>query len=260
MSNETPAQIRRRIREGGFTSPTPGLAPGYAQANLVVLPQVWAYDFLVFCQRNPKPCPVLEVTDPGNPEPKLTAPQADLRSDLPRYRLYRHGVLAEEATDIRAWWRDDLVSFLIGCSFTFETALRQAGVPVRHIEEGVNVPMYKTNIPCVPAGRFHGNMVVSMRPIPDRQIVKAVMVTSRYPSVHGAPIHIGSPDSIGIKDIGQPDFGDAVTIAKDEVPVFWACGVTPQNVAVSSRPEFMLTHAPGHMFITDIKDEDLAML
>lgn len=259
MRNELPSHIRGRIREGGFTSPTPGLAPGYAQANLVVLPQTWAYEFLVFCQRNPKSCPVLEVTDPGDPEPKLTAPQADLRSDLPRYRLYREGEMVEEATCIHAWWRDDLVSFLLGCSFTFEGALRQAGVPVRHIEQGVNVPMYKTNIPCVPAGRFHGNMVVSMRPVPHHLIVKSVLVTSRYPSVHGAPVHIGSPGSIGIGDIGQPDFGDAVRINPGEVPVFWACGVTPQNVAMASRPELMITHAPGHMFITDIKDEDLAL-
>jgi len=260
LPNETPAQIRRRIRDGGIVSPTPGLAPGYAQANLVILPQAWAYDFLVFCQRNPKPCPVLEVTDPGDPEPKLTAPQADLRTDLPRYRLYRGGELAAEATAISDWWREDLVAFLLGCSFTFESALIQAGVPVRHIEQGVNVPMYKTNIPCVPAGRFHGNMVVSMRPVPHNLVVKATLVTSRYPSVHGAPVHIGSPESIGIAELGRPDFGDAVRINPGEVPVFWACGVTPQNVAMASKPDFMITHAPGHMFITDIRDENLASI
>ncbi len=246
------------IRQGEYRLPTPGLAPGYAQANLVILPRAEAYDFLLFCQRNPKPCPVLEVTDVGSPEPKLTAPGADLRTDLPRYRVYRDGVLTDVVDDLLGLWRDDLVSFLLGCSFTFESALLSAGVPVRHIELGRNVPMYKTNIPCVPAGMFHGTSVVSMRPIPQELVVRAVQVTGRYPAVHGTPLHIGDPAAIGIADIDRPDFGDAVPVRAGEVPVFWACGVTPQAVAMASKPKFMLTHAPGHMFITNIRDESLA--
>jgi uncharacterized protein YcsI (UPF0317 family) len=260
MQNKTPAQIRAAIRTGAFTAPTPGLAPGYAQANLVILPQAAAYDFLLFSQRNPKACPVLEVTDPGNPEPRLTAPGADLRTDLPRYRIYREGVLAEETTAISGWWRKDLVSFLLGCSFTFESALLSAGVPVRHIEQGVNVPMYKTSLPCIPAGQFYGQTVVSMRPIPRELVIRAVQVTCRYPAVHGAPLHIGDPGAIGISDLAKPDFGDPVQINPGEVPVFWACGVTPQAVAMASKPAFMITHAPGHMFITDIRNESLALL
>jgi len=250
----TPQEIRTLIRHGQWRSPTSGLAPGYVQANLVVLPKTYAYDFLLFCQRNPKPCPLLEVTDPGDPEPKRTAPGADLRTDVPKYRIYRNGKFVEEVYDIRSVWRDDLVSFLIGCSFTFEKALLDNDIPVRHIENGCNVPMYKTNIPCEPAGVFHGNMVVSMRPMTPQQAIRAVQVTSRFPAVHGAPVHIGDPEQIGIRDLSQPDFGDPVPVNEGEIPVFWACGVTPQLVAMTSRPELMITHAPGHMFITDVKE------
>ncbi|PZN03375.1 MAG: putative hydro-lyase, partial [Bacillota bacterium] len=243
-----------------YTGPTPGLAPGYAQANVVILPQKYAFDFLLFCFRNPKPCPLLDVTDVGSPVPRMVAPEADLRTDVPRYRIWENGVLKAEVTDIRDYWRDDLVGFLLGCSFTFEAALLEAGIPVRHIEEGCNVPMFVTNRPCTPAGVFHGPMVVSMRPIPQEQVVRAVQVTSRFPAVHGAPVHIGDPEALGIRDLAKPDFGDPVTIRPGEVPVFWACGVTPQAVAMSAKPEFMITHAPGHMFITDRKDEELAVL
>ncbi|MDK2855472.1 MAG: hypothetical protein PWQ41_1227 [Bacillota bacterium] len=253
-------ELRAAIRRGEYTQPTPGLAPGYAQANLVILPQKYAFDFLLFCMRNPKPCPVLDVTEVGSPIPRLAAPGADLRTDLPRYRVWEHGVLTAEVTDITAYWRDDLVAFLLGCSFTFEAALLTAGIPVRHIEEGRNVPMFITNRECTPAGIFHGPMVVSMRPIPQEQVVRAVQVTSRYPAVHGAPVHIGDPAAIGIRDVMKPDFGDAVTIKPGEVPVFWACGVTPQAVAMEAKPDFMITHAPGHMFITDLKNEQLAAL
>ncbi|HHV56449.1 MAG TPA: putative hydro-lyase [Firmicutes bacterium] len=253
-------ELRAAVRRGEYTQPTPGLAPGYAQANLVILPQKYAFDFLLFCMRNPKPCPVLDVTEPGSPVPRLAAPGADLRTDLPRYRVWEHGVLTAEVTDITTYWRDDLVAFLLGCSFTFEAALLGAGIPVRHIEEGRNVPMFITNRECTPAGVFHGPMVVSMRPIPPEQVVRAVQVTSRYPAVHGAPVHIGDPAVIGIRDVMQPDFGDAVTFKPGEVPVFWACGVTPQAVAMEAKPDFMITHAPGHMFITDLKNEELAAL
>lgn len=254
-----PQEVRALIRDGKWRRSTAGLCQGYVQANLVVLPKELAYDFLLFCQRNPKPCPLLEVTDTGSYEPRLTAPGADLRWDLPRYRIYRDGKLTAEVPDIVELWRDDLVAFLLGCSFTFETALLQVGVPIRHLEEGRNVPMYITTIPCVPAGVFQGPLVVSMRPIPPQLVSKAVQVTSRFPAVHGAPIHVGDPEAIGIEDLSRPDFGDPVTIHEGEIPVFWACGVTPQAVALEAKPPFMITHSPGHMFITDLQDEALTI-
>jgi uncharacterized protein YcsI (UPF0317 family) len=253
----SPAELRARIRRGEWRGLTSGLAPGYAQANLVVLPRTAAYDFLVFCQRNPKPCPLLEVTDPGSAEPVVTAPGADLRTDVPRYRVLRRGRPAVEETDIRSFWRDDLVAFLLGCSFTFETAMLRAGIPVRHIECGCNVPMYVTSIPCRPAGALHGPMVVSMRPLPAADVPRAVLITGRYTRAHGAPVHIGDPAAIGIKDLGRPDYGEPPVIQPGEVPVFWACGVTPQAVALAAGVEFMITHAPGHMFVADLRDEDL---
>lgn len=258
LTVKEPRELRELIRAGGWVRPTAGLAAGYAQANLVVLPRDLAFDFLLFCQRNPRPCPLLEVLDPGAWEPRQTAPGADLRTDLPKYRIYENGRLAAEVTEIASCWRDDLVAFLIGCSFTFEAALLRAGVPLRHLQEGKNVAIYITNLETTPAGVFHGPLVVSMRPIQQRQVVKAVQVTSRYPAVHGAPLHIGDPAAIGIVDIRRPDYGDPVAIETDEEPVFWACGVTPQAVALHSRPSLMITQAPGHMFITDLRDEDLA--
>jgi uncharacterized protein YcsI (UPF0317 family) len=227
---------------------------------MIILPKDWAFDFLLYATRNPKPCPILDVTEAGDPEPKLIAPGADVRTDLPRYRIWKDGELAGEPTDIRSEWRDDLVAFMIGCSFSFEGALLEAGIGIRHIEENVNVPMYLTNVPCKPAGRFSGNTVMSMRPIPHGQVVKAVTCTSRFPSVHGAPMHIGAPSAIGIRDIGRPDFGDAVSIKEGEVPVFWACGVTPQAAVMQSKPPFAITHAPGHMFIADKRDSDYSVL
>ena len=256
----TPREIRSLIRKGEYTTITAGLAPGYVQANLVILPHAQAFDFLLFCQRNPKPCPLLEVIEAGRTEPAIMAPGADIRTDLPRYRVYRDGKLVKEVEDITSEWRNDLVSFIIGCSFTFETALLSAGVPMRHIEEGKNVSMYITNIPTVPSGQFAGPTVVSMRPIPQGKVVRAVQVTSRFPNTHGAPLHIGDPAAIGIKELTRPDFGDVLTFYQGEVPVFWACGVTPQAVAMRSKPPLMITHAPGHMFITDVRDESLAVL
>ena len=253
-----PREIRQQIREGKWRKPTAGLAPGYVQANLVVLPRELAYDFLLFAQRNPKPCPVLEVTDAGSPEPRLSAPGADLRTDIPRYRIYRNGNLVEEVTDLKAVWTGNLVAFLLGCSFSFESALLQAGVPVRHIEEGKNVSMFITSVPCVPAGTFSGPLVVTMRPIPAALVSRAVQVSGRFPAVHGAPVHVGDPAALGIRDLDRPDWGDPVTIRNGEVPVFWACGVTPQAVAMHAKPPLMITHAPGHMFVTDLRDESLA--
>jgi uncharacterized protein YcsI (UPF0317 family) len=256
----TPRELRSLTRKGKWDTFTAGLAPNHVQANLVILPQAQAFDFLLFCQRNPKPCPLIEVMEPGKVEPSLTAPGADIRTDLPRYRVYRDGVLEKELTDITQEWRDDLVTFLIGCSFTFETALMAAGIPMRHIEEDKNVSMYLTNLPTTSAGQFSGPTVVSMRPIAREKVVKAVQVTSRFPNTHGAPLHIGDPQAIGIQDLLKPDFGDVTTLNRDDVPVFWACGVTPQAVAMSSTLPLMITHSPGHMFITDLRDEDLSVL
>jgi uncharacterized protein YcsI (UPF0317 family) len=257
FENLSPAEMRALIRKKEYTGQTSGLCPGYAQANLVVLPEAYAYDFLLFAQRNPKACPLLEVTDTGSRLLKDIAPDADIATDIPRYRVYENGVLTGETADVSTLWRDDLVSFLIGCSFSFEADLLAADVPVRQIEEGKNVPMYDTNIPCAPAGVFHGNMVVSMRPIPHDLVPKAVQITAGMPRVHGAPVHIGDPAAIGIADLSKPDYGDAVTVKAGEVPVFWPCGVTPQNAILRSKPSFAITHAPGHMLITDVKNVNL---
>jgi uncharacterized protein YcsI (UPF0317 family) len=257
LCHVTGADIRQLARRGELTGPTPGLARGFVQANLVVVPRELAFDFLLFCQRNPKPCPLLDVTEPGSPEPRLAAPEADLREDVPRYRVYRDGELVEELTNLRRWWRDDLVGFLLGCSFTFENALVQAGVAVRHLETGCNVPMYRTNLPCRPAGVFRGPLVVSMRPLTPSKAVRAVQVCSRFPRAHGAPVHLGDPAALGIRDLARPDFGDPVEVRPGEVPVFWACGVTPQAVAMEVRPPLLITHKPGHMFVTDLRDTDL---
>ncbi|MBW4605524.1 MAG: putative hydro-lyase [Calothrix sp. FI2-JRJ7] len=250
----TGQEVRKLCRTGKLTAPTPGLANGYTQANLVILPASVAFDFLLFCHRNPKPCPLLDVTEVGNPEARYVAPISDLRTDLPRYRVWHHGEMVEEVTDVKHLWRDDFVGFLIGCSFSFEAAMLNANIPVRHIEEGKNVPMYKTNIACERAGIFSGNLVVSMRPLSPADAIKSVQITSRFPLSHGAPIHWGDAAKIGINDIDKPDFGDAVTIYDSEAPVFWACGVTPQVALLQAKPEIAITHAPGHMFITDIKE------
>lgn len=249
--------VRHACRAGDWTEQTSGLAPHFAQANLVILPKDDAFDFLLFCKRNPKPCPVLDVTEPGSPVPLNSAPGADLRTDLPRYRVWRNGQLVDEPTDIASYWKPDFVSFLIGCSFSFEAGLIQAGIPVRHIELGCNVPMYRTNVACQPAGKFHGPLVVSMRPLKPADAIRAVQITSQFPDVHGAPVHFGAPEQIGIKDLQRPDFGDAVPIAADEVPVFWACGVTPQAAVMAAKPEFVITHSPGCMFVTDLLNESL---
>jgi len=251
--------LRAEIRNGDLTGPTAGLAAGVAQANLVILPVEAAGEFERFCLANPKPCPLLEVTNPGDPVPHALAPTADLRTDLPRYRVYENGRLVDEPTDIKGLWRDDLVAFLIGCSFTFERALVEAGVPVRHLELGRNVPMYRTTRMTAPAGRFRGPLVVSMRPIPAALVPEAIAVTEKYPQMHGAPVHVGDPAALGIDDLSRPDYGDAVPVNDGEVPLFWACGVTPQAVALASASEvpLMITHSPGHMFITDRLDADI---
>lgn len=248
----SPAAARERFR-GGLVTPTTGWADGFTQANLVVLPREWAYDMLLFAQRNPQPVPLLDVTEPGERHSAL-APDADLGSDLPLYRVWRDGELVDEVTDASDHWSEDAVSFLIGCSFSFESALAEAGVPLRHLEQARNVPMYRTDRECRPAGRLSGPMVVSMRPIPAGLVATAVQVTARMPQVHGAPVHVGSPDGLGIADLATPDFGESVEMHDGDVPVFWACGVTPQTALMASRPPWAVTHAPGHMFITDVPD------
>ena len=256
----TPTKIRDLIRKGNWDKPTAGLAMGYAQANLVILPQKYAFDFLLFCQRNPKPCPLLEVLEPGEFRTRFLSSAADIRTDIPRYHIYQKGRLQKIVKEIRSFWKPDLVSFLLGCSFSFEEAMVRSKIPVRHIEEDKNVPMFITHIVCTPAGIFHGPMVVTMRPIPSDQVTRVVQITSHYASVHGAPIHIGDPSAIGIKDLRKPDFGDPVTIKRGEVPVFWACGVTPQAVVMKTKPDLCITHSPGYMFISDLLNEELAVL
>jgi uncharacterized protein YcsI (UPF0317 family) len=253
----TGRDVRALARGGEIAGITSGLALGYVQANLVVLPYAQAFDFLLFCQRNPKPCPLLDVTEAGDAEPRRCAPGGDVRTDVPRYCVYRQGELIDEPTDIVQLWRNDWVAFLIGCSFTFESALLQAGLPIRHIEQSCNVPMYRTNIACEPAGVFHGPMVVSMRPMTPAQAIRAVQICSRFGRAHGTPIHLGDPAAIGIEDIARPDFGDPVAINAGEIPVFWACGVTPQAVVMQAKPAICVTHKPGHMFVTDWRDVDL---
>ena len=259
LANISPTKIRELIRQDQLVLPTAGMAKGYTQANLAILPRKLAYDFLLFTQRNSQACPVLDVTEVGSPVPSIVAPTADLRYDIPKYLIYKQGKLVDEVLNLEKYWQADLVAFLLGCSFTFEGPLLDAGIPVRHIEEKCNVPMYITTVQCKPAGIFHGPTVVSMRPMTEKDAIKAITITARFPAVHGAPIHFGDPAVIGIRDISKPDFGDAVTIKAGEVPVFWACGVTPQAVAMTVKPEIMITHAPGHMFITDLKDSSFAV-
>lgn len=252
------ARARRTIRTGEWAGHTSGLAEGHVQGNVVILPKALADDFLRFCQRNPKPCPLLAVSEVGQPQLPSLGADVDIRTDVPRYRVWQRGEIVAEPTDIRELWRDDLVSFVIGCSFSFEQALLEAGLPVRHIEQDRNVPMYRTNIATAEAGPFKGPMVVSMRPMRAAAAIRAIQVTSRFPDVHGAPVHLGDPAQIGILDIAKPDYGDAVDILPGELPVFWACGVTPQAAIVNARPEFCITHSPGAMLITDLLNQQLA--
>jgi uncharacterized protein YcsI (UPF0317 family) len=254
----TAAQARHAIRGGTFTGHTSGIAPDHVQGNVVILPADLAADFLLFCQRNPKPCPLLAVSEPGDPMLPTLGQDIDIRSDVPGYRVWQHGELAQQRHNIRDLWRKDLVTFVLGCSFSFEQALLEGGIKLRHITEGKNVAMYRTNIACAAAGPFSGPMVVSMRPLKAADAIRAIQITSRFPGVHGAPVHIGDPALIGIADLAQPDYGDAVAVMRDELPVFWACGVTPQAALAQARPPFCITHAPGAMLITDLLNNQLA--
>lgn len=251
-----PADVRLKIRDGEITGPTAGMCGGYAQANLVILPKDYAEDFKEFARKNPKPCPILEIVE-GTPDVHDMGEGANLVTDIPRYFIYKNGVKVDEVTDASKYWQKDFTGFLIGCSFSFEEALLLAGIDVRHISMGRNVPMYKTNIECERAGVFEGPLVCSMRPMTPDNAAKAVAITERYPNVHGAPVYMGDPAKIGIADINRPDYGDSVEIRPGEIPVFWACGVTPQAAVERARPPIVITHAPGHMFITDLKNSEL---
>ena len=252
-------QARASIRRGEFSGHTSGLANGYVQGNIVILPQALAHDFLLFCQRNPKPCPLLAVGEAGEAGLPSLGADIDVCTDVPRYRVWRDGTMVAEPTDISSLWRSDLVTFVLGCSFSFEQALREGGLRIAHIDQNVNVPMYRTNMATEAAGVFHGPMVVTMRPFKAADAIRAVQITSRFPNVHGAPVHIGDPLSIGIADLAKPDYGDAVQLQADEIPVFWACGVTPQAAIVQAQPDFCITHAPGAMLITDLLNHHLAI-
>lgn len=249
------SEVRAAIRSGSYDGHTAGLAAGHLQCNLAILPEAFALDFLRFCQRNPKPCPVVGVGDTGNPALPTLGRDIDISTDVSKYRIFRNGTLNDEVTDITEVWSDDLVTVALGCSFTFENALLRNGIPVRHVETGQNVPMYRTNIELEPAGAFKGKMVVTMRPIPRDQVAQAQQISSRYPQAHGGPIGAGDPAQFGIGDLDRPDWGDAVEIRPAEVPVFWACGVTPQNVLLDAGLPLCITHSPGHMLIADVAED-----
>lgn len=258
LHGQGPSEVRAAIRAGRLRGTTAGLAPAHAQANLVVVDREWADDLARFCIRNPRPCPLLDVTRAGSPVPARLAVDADVRTDLPGYRIYRDGVV-EDAADLREVWHDGLVAFLIGCSFSFERALRAGGIPIRHIELGRTVPMYVTTLQCEPAGRLAGPMVVSMRPVAAASVDRAVEISSRFPGAHGAPVHVGDPAAIGIRSLDEPDFGEAVPVAAGEVPVFWGCGVTPQVALSRSGCGWFAGHRPGYMFVSD-REDDIAPL
>ncbi len=256
----SPAALRKAIRAGDFTGNTSGFAPGYVQCNLTILPAEWAGDFLRFCQANPRPCPLVAVSESPGDTALPPLGDIDIRTDVPSYRIFRDGVLEQEVPDIRDLWRNDLVVFALGCSFSFEEALLADGLEVRNVSQGVNVPMYRTDIDCTPAGPFAGKMVVSMRPFKARDAIRAIQICTRFPSVHGAPVHLGDPGLIGVSNLASPDYGDPVTVAADELPVFWACGVTPQVALEKAKPPFAITHSPGHMLVTDLRNSQLAVL
>ena len=256
MRNASPRDIRRMIREDRFVGNTSGFSLGYLQGNLAILPAEYAMDFLRYCQRNPKPCPLVGVSDTGDPTLPSLGSDIDIRTDIPSYNVYRDGELCEQVSNIKDLWRDDFVTFIIGCSYTFEHALMAEGVSLRHIDEDKTVSMYHTNIETVPAGPFRGGTVVSMRPLSVEKAIRAIEITSRFPQAHGTPVHFGDGKEIGIADLSKPDWGDPTEIRDGEIPVFWACGVTPQAAVRNAKPSICITHAPGSMLITDIPGMD----
>ena len=254
-----PRAVRLAARHGVFGGVTAGLAPGFVQGNVCILPKEFAADFRAYCERNPKPCPLIAVSEPGDPRLPSLGEDLDIRTDVPRYRVFRDGRLSDEVTDIRDLWTPDRVAFVIGCSFSFEEALAEAGVPLRYVAEGRNVAMYLSNIETEPAGPFRGPMAVSMRPLVAADAIRAVQITSRFPRAHGAPVHIGRPELIGIDDLDHPFAGDRIEVRPDELPVFWACGITPQAAVLRAKPPICITHAPGHMLVTDVKNSEWAV-
>lgn len=252
-----PYDLREQIRLGKFSKPTTGVSLGYAQGNVVIIDKEYAFDFLLFSYRNPKACPILYVSEPGEINLEKVAKDSNIYTDVGKYRVYKNGVLAEECSDVLKYHSDNMVAFIIGCSFTFEAELLKSGISIPHINASRNVSMYNTSIKLEDAGRFRGNTVVSMRAIKAKDISKAVQISSKFSRVHGGPIHIGKPEEIGIMELSKPDYGDYTDIKDDEIPVFWACGVTPQNALMQSKIPFAITHAPGYMFVTDIKNRDI---
>ena len=259
LTADSSVESRARIRSGAWSGPTSGMAPECVQGNVVILPRALAAEFLRFCQLNPKPCPLIGVAEAGDPSLPMLGEAIDIRTDVPRYRVFRDGRCVDEPTDVLRYWRDDLVTFVLGCSLSFEQALLAAGLRVKHIESGTAVPMYRTSIQTQPAGAFRGPLVVSMRPYRPAQAIRAIQVTSRFPSMHGAPVHLALPEAIGIRDLGKPDFGSPVEVLADELPLFWACGVTPQAVVEAAKLEFCITHYPGAMLITDLRNAEIAV-
>jgi len=253
-----PREVRRAVRAGRHRGHTAGLARGYVQGNVCILPREYAAEFRDFCERNPKPCPLLAMSEPGDPRLPALGEDLDIRTDVPRYRVFRHGVLENEVSSLEDLWEENLVAFVLGCSFSFEEALIDAGLRLRYVEQGRNVPMYRTSVDTVPAGRFRGKLVVSMRPFRPAEAIRAIEITSRYPRVHGAPVHIGFPELIGISDLSHPWVGDPTEVRSDELPLFWACGVTPQSVVLDAKPSLCITHSPGHMLVTDLENASLA--
>jgi uncharacterized protein YcsI (UPF0317 family) len=256
---DQPRNVRRAIRQRRHTGHTAGLAPGYVQGNVCILPQEYAEEFRAFCEKNPKPCPLLAVSRPGDPRLPELGEDLDIRTDVSRYRVFEDGVLKEELENLKGVWRDDLVTFVLGCSFSFEEALMQAGLPLRYVEQGTNVPMFRTSVDTTPAGRFHGKLVVTMRPFKPADAIRAIEITSRYPRVHGSPVHIGFPEKIGITNLAEPWAGDPTEVREGEIPLFWACGITPQSVVLEAKPSFCITHSPGHMLVTDLENASLAV-
>lgn len=246
---------RAAIRSGDYRAHTAGLGQGFLQANLAIMPEAYALDFMRYCQRNPKPCPLTGVSDTGNPRMLTMGRDIDIRTDVPAYNIYRDGKLESSVSDIVNIWRDDLVAFALGCSFTFEHALMRAGVPVWHIQHNSTVPMFRSSTDTVPAGPFSGKMVVSMRAVPQDRVNEVIEISRRFPLAHGAPIHCGDPAEIGISDVSKPEWGDAAPVGPDQVPVFWACGVTPQVAIEAARLPLCITHKPGHMLITDVAED-----
>ena len=254
-----PRAVRRAARSGTFAGVTAGLAPGYVQGNVCILPRAFADDFRRYCERNPKPCPLIGESRPGDPRLPALGEDLDIRSDVPRFRVFRDGEPSGEVEDVGHLWSADLVAFVIGCSFSFEEALAEGGVPLRYVAEGKNVAMYMSNIATEPSGPFRGPMAVSMRPLSPENALRAIEITSRYPKAHGAPVHVGDPAEIGIADLDRPYAGDRIALEPGELPVFWACGITPQAAVLRAKPPLCITHVPGHMLVTDVRNSEWAL-